>query len=832
LSRHPQYLGWIIWSYGVMFLPSSHNIKLCYELSNSLPWLLSAMVIIGVAMLEEVKMKRVFGDAYESYRWRAPFLVPLPRFLAKASAFPLRLMFKKPYPERKREIVAVLAFYTALVLAISAFYGGLVPRREARLIVSVRRVEELARVLRDAGNGAEKRRAAGLLAEMGEPAVGPLLELLDDRDPNVRAYAAQSLGGMRPERVVPSLITLLHDSDSYVRNAAAGALGRTGSGQAVPPLIEALHDPARDMAIAAARALGRIRHPDVVAPLIEALGRPEWKAVGAAAQSLGALGAKEAIGPLIRCFEEMPDGPYHLVGRALWDLGSERAVDAWIAGLKKGSWWYTRSACAAELGRNKLEKGLIPLQEALKEESPEVRRAAALALMEFRSEKTIESLRGALADKDLEVRIYAREALKKIGAPVGAGDSPPTLESILQRYIKALGGKEAIEKIHSRQLTGELIHDYPAGNPPKSVLPAEVIAAATDKWRLILKTASGLQQMGFDGERGWTQDADRILIDKRQARSRLAYLFNPRGAVHIESYFSQMSLQGKVVSEGRTEYALKAIGASGTPETLFFDAETGLLNRLGENIVVKSYRRMQGVLHPVHIAIARRGGTSTYRFTNIAVGIDIDDPRFAIPTMGEVFAEVFEGLADPAVVPLLKDFPSVHEDMNVPCRDGRFLHDLIVRNGYKRGLEIGSFTGYSALWLGLGFKRTGGKLITIEFEAASGEEARKNIQRAGLESVVDARIADAFVEIPKIADDFDFVFIDAWKPDYVKFLNMVRSRVVPGGAIIGHNVTNYARDMQDYLAAIRNDPGLETTFHELSAEGMSVSIVRGPQALR
>ena len=85
--------------------------------------------------------------------------------------------------------------------------------------------------------------------------------------------------------------------------------------------------------------------------------------------------------------------------------------------MKKGSWWYPRAFCAAELGRNKLEKGLIPLQDALKDESPEVRRAAVLALMEFRSGKTIEALREALADKDFEVRLYAKEALKTIASP-------------------------------------------------------------------------------------------------------------------------------------------------------------------------------------------------------------------------------------------------------------------------------------------------------------------------------------------------------------------------------------------------------------------------------
>jgi HEAT repeat protein/protein-S-isoprenylcysteine O-methyltransferase Ste14 len=415
-SRHPQYFGWILWSYGMMYLPGG-KLRLCYELSNSLPWLLSSMIIIGVAMLEEVKMKRAYGDTYESYRRHAPFLFPLPRFIAKAFNLPLRLMFKKPYPERKREIVAVLALYTILCLGISAFYGGLVSWPAKKRGASVRQINDLAQVLKNADNRAEKRRAAGLLAEIGEPAIESLLSLLEDKDAVVRAYSAGALGSMKSDRAVPPLIELLKDTDPYVRRTAADSLGRTGSSQAVQPLIEALQDPTRDMANAAVGALGHIRHPDVIPRLIQALQNSAWKATDAAVQALGELGAKEAIDPLIQCFEEMPNCPYHLVGEALQRLGSERAVDAWIAGLKKGSWWYPRAACAAELAKNKLEKALPALQEALKDESPEVRRAAVWALMEFRSEKTIDALREALADKDLEVRIYAQEALKQIGTP-------------------------------------------------------------------------------------------------------------------------------------------------------------------------------------------------------------------------------------------------------------------------------------------------------------------------------------------------------------------------------------------------------------------------------
>lgn len=827
LSRHPQYLGWIIWSYGILFLPGS-RIKLGYELSNSLPWLLSTVIIIGIAMLEEIKMKRAFGDVYDAYRRKAPFLIPLPRFIARASGWPLRLMFKKPYPERKKEIAAVLAFYAVLVLGISAAHGAWISRPAGREAPSAQRVDELARVLKDAADRGEKRRAAGILAGMGEPAVDPLIALLKDPDASVRAYAAEALGGTKSERAVSPLAEMLNDGDSYVRRTAAEALGNTGSSRALRPLVKALEDPTKDIARAAVRGLGLIPGTDVLPMLIRALRNDAWNAAADAAQALGERGARGAIEPLVQCFEETPNCPYDRVGTALWKLGSDRAVDAWIAGLKKGWSLSTRAFCAAEIGKNKLENGLPALRDALKDESPEVRRAAVLALMEFRSEATIGALRGVLKDEDFEVRLYAKEALKTLSA-APAADVPPDLESILKNYNAALGGKEAIEAIRTRTLGGELTHDFPGQDPPHLVLPAEVLSAAPDKWRLILKTPGGLQQLGSDGARGWTQDADRVLIDERQLRSRLAFLFNPRAPLRINDYFSNLVPEGATDWKGRRVYAVDSKAAGGERWALYFDAGSGLLVGIGEELEIRDYRREGGVLHPVHFVVARRGGTSTYVFKDIAVNKPLDDGRFAVPSLGELFPEVFAGLDESLVLPLLKDFPSVHEDMNVPARDGRFLHDLIVRKGYKRGLEIGSFTGYSAVWMGLAFRKTGGRLVTIEYDAASGRQAQANILRAGLEPVVDARIADAFEEIPKIEGEFDFVFIDAWKPDYVRFLSLVRNRIARGGAIVGHNVTNYARDMEGYLSAIRNDPGLETTFHELSAEGMSVSIVRAPK---
>ena len=110
-------------------------------------------------------------------------------------------------------------------------------------------------------------------------------------------------------------------------------------------------------------------------------------------------------------------------------------------------------------------------------------------------------------------------------------EAQPSTEDVLQKYIDVLGGKDGLRKIRTRRLTGELIHDFPADNTPKIELYAEVAAAAPDRWRLLLKTTEGAQQMGYDGEHGWLQDSKRVTGDDRMARSKLAYLFNPVAAI-------------------------------------------------------------------------------------------------------------------------------------------------------------------------------------------------------------------------------------------------------------------------------------------------------------
>ena len=78
-SRHPQYMGWILWTYGVfLLLLQARYPKRSWGIDASLSWLLATMVIIGVAMIEELTMRQRLGESYDAYRRITPFLFPVP----------------------------------------------------------------------------------------------------------------------------------------------------------------------------------------------------------------------------------------------------------------------------------------------------------------------------------------------------------------------------------------------------------------------------------------------------------------------------------------------------------------------------------------------------------------------------------------------------------------------------------------------------------------------------------------------------------------------------------------------------------------------------------
>jgi predicted O-methyltransferase YrrM len=158
--------------------------------------------------------------------------------------------------------------------------------------------------------------------------------------------------------------------------------------------------------------------------------------------------------------------------------------------------------------------------------------------------------------------------------------------------------------------------------------------------------------------------------------------------------------------------------------------------------------------------------------------------------------------------------------------DGRFLRFLVISSGAKQVLEIGGANGYSAIWIGLGLRETGGRLVTIEYDPARAKDAEANIKAAGLSDIVRVVPGDAFKAIPGLTGTFDFVFLDAWKKDYQRFFDLVYPRLDNGGLFVAHNVVNKASEMGDFLATLRTHPGLRSAIVSPSGEGISVSVKR------
>lgn len=422
--------------------------------------------------------------------------------------------------------------------------------------------------------------------------------------------------------------------------------------------------------------------------------------------------------------------------------------------------------------------------------------------------------------KEENLDTWPEISLEVSGEILAEYEEIPTLDWIMAKYIRAVGGHEPFQGLRTRSCKGR----YSLGQD--SVFQLEAYAALPDKWTFRIENSERNEKTGYDGAIGWTQDADRINRADHLSRSILGWWLNPQGPVLFSRYFPDLRLIKKDLLEGKPVYVMESKTAGGSKRILEFDAETGLLWRIDKNFRLEDYRRLDGILFPFRVSIDRGEGENVFELTGVKHNVAVTDRVFAMPDAEDVFPDAFRGIEDAKVLPMLRmeELSYRHGEMNVPCRDGRFLYDIIIDNGYKRGLEIGTYNGYSTLWLGLAFRETGGKVFTIEIDPGPAREAQKNFLKAGLSDVIDARINDAFDEIARIEGEFDFIFIDANKDDYAKFLIALKDRLKPGGALIGHNVTNAAHEMRDFLDAIQNDPDFETTFHSVSAEGISVSI--------
>jgi caffeoyl-CoA O-methyltransferase len=212
------------------------------------------------------------------------------------------------------------------------------------------------------------------------------------------------------------------------------------------------------------------------------------------------------------------------------------------------------------------------------------------------------------------------------------------------------------------------------------------------------------------------------------------------------------------------------------------------------------------------ISLAPGGGWSKMGSRPGAESLASVDP----PPLGKNEAEM-------KILSVLDDISQGPWMANVDTRHGRLLRILAESTNAKNVVEIGTSNGYSALWICLGLRATGGRLTTFEIDPRTASLARANFERAGVDHLVTIVAGDAHQTVSRLREPIDILFLDADKDGYLDYLNQLLPLVRPGGLILADNVSKPAPSPA-FLKAITTNPNLETVFLNMQATGLSVTL--------
>lgn len=135
---------------------------------------------------------------------------------------------------------------------------------------------------------------------------------------------------------------------------------------------------------------------------------------------------------------------------------------------------------------------------------------------------------------------------------------------------------------------------------------------------------------------------------------------------------------------------------------------------------------------------------------------------------------------------------------------GELLYILARATGAAKILELGTATGYSAIYLASACESIGGRVTTLEIDQAMADRAGANFKRAGLDHCIEIVMGDALKELATLQGPFDLIFLDIEKADYIRAMPYCRRLIRKGGLLVADNVG--FTDADDFNRAISNDP--------------------------
>jgi predicted O-methyltransferase YrrM len=146
--------------------------------------------------------------------------------------------------------------------------------------------------------------------------------------------------------------------------------------------------------------------------------------------------------------------------------------------------------------------------------------------------------------------------------------------------------------------------------------------------------------------------------------------------------------------------------------------------------------------------------------------------------------------------------------LNITRDTGRLLWVLVRATGATRILEVGTSNAFSTIWLADAARATGGRVTTLEVDPGKVALARANLASAGLDGLVEVIVGPAADTLARLPGPFDIVFLDADRPSYLSYLELVVPRLRTGGMLIADNVTSHAHELGEFLHRVKSHPQL------------------------
>jgi caffeoyl-CoA O-methyltransferase len=199
---------------------------------------------------------------------------------------------------------------------------------------------------------------------------------------------------------------------------------------------------------------------------------------------------------------------------------------------------------------------------------------------------------------------------------------------------------------------------------------------------------------------------------------------------------------------------------------------------------------------------------------------------------------------------VLLDMEAHAERENVPIIgpfEGQFLYTLALAAGAREILDVGTAIGYSAMWLALAARETGGRVVTLEKDNARAAYAEAYFRQAGLSGLCAVRRGDALSIMRGMQESFDLIFLDILtqfdRPDTaLEILHLSLMLLRPGGLLLSDNAFRSGRVLDParedpstrgiaaFNEAIMNHPKLVSSIVPLR-DGVSVSVKRNTKGV-